>query len=89
MYKRQAEVFREKYTDRTDVFAFYIEDGKYVAEVPRKYTTASSLLENEIYNCSLGKQVAKNIKDEYEILSGKNILQIKDNDYRAFLNEFL
>jgi tRNA nucleotidyltransferase (CCA-adding enzyme) len=87
--KQHAEMFREKYTNRTDVFAFYIEDGKYVAEVPRKYTTASSLLENEIYNCSLGKQVSKSLKDEYEILSGKNILQIKDTDYRAFLNEFL
>ncbi|RNI12896.1 CCA tRNA nucleotidyltransferase [Methanohalophilus sp. RSK] len=87
--KQHAEMFREKYTDRTDVFAFYIEDGKYVAEVPRKYTTVSSLLENEIHNCSLGKQVAKSIKEEYEILSGKNILQIKDADYRAFLNKFL
>jgi tRNA nucleotidyltransferase (CCA-adding enzyme) len=87
--KQHAEMFREKYTDRRDVFAFYIEDGKYVAEVPRKYTTASSLLEKEIYNCSLGKQVSKSLKDEYEILSGKNILQIKDTDYRAFLNEFL
>ncbi|WP_129597087.1 CCA tRNA nucleotidyltransferase [Methanohalophilus profundi] len=87
--KQHAEMFREKYTDRTDVFAFYIEDGKYVAEVPRKYTTASSLIENEIHNCSLGKQVSKSLKNEYEILSGKNILQIKDPDYRAFLNEFL
>ncbi|MFW5986673.1 MAG: CCA tRNA nucleotidyltransferase [Methanohalophilus sp.] len=87
--KQHAEMFREKYTDRTDVFAFYIEGGKYVAEVPRKYTTASILLENEIYNCSLGKQVAKSIKKGYEILSGENILQIKDINYRAFLNEFL
>ncbi|MDK2892109.1 MAG: hypothetical protein PWQ49_501 [Methanohalophilus sp.] len=59
--KEHSEKFRDKYINNPDTFKFYIEDGKYVAELPRKFSHAKDLLESEIYNCALGKHVNRSI----------------------------
>lgn len=87
--RSHAEKFREKYVDNEDAYSFSIEDGFYVAEIPRKYASAKYLLESELKGCSLGKHISKSVKDGFVILEGKNILEIEDVGFRSFLNGWL
>lgn len=87
--KEHSEKFREKHINNPNTFAFYIEDGKYVAELPRKYSHAKDLLESELHNCALGKHVNRSVQEGYEVLAGEEILRIKETGYRAHLRDFL
>ncbi|MBP2030498.1 tRNA nucleotidyltransferase (CCA-adding enzyme) [Methanohalophilus levihalophilus] len=84
-----SEKFKEKHVNNSNTFSFYIEDGKYVAELPRRFSNAKDLLESELHNCALGKHIKKSIQEGYVILSGKEILQIEEEGYRSQLREFL
>jgi tRNA nucleotidyltransferase (CCA-adding enzyme) len=68
--KLHAEKFKEKYAASHRMF---IEEGRYVVEVERKYTDIISLLKNELKWCSLGKNVAESIKRGYEVLRNEEI----------------
>ncbi len=87
--KEHSEKFKEKHINNSNTFAFYIEDGKYVAELPRKFPYVKDLLESELHNCALGKHVNKSIHEGYEILVGKEMLRLTDEGYRAHLRDFL
>ncbi|MBN1761782.1 MAG: CCA tRNA nucleotidyltransferase [Methanomicrobia archaeon] len=65
-----AEKFKEKYAASHQMF---IENGRYVVEVERKYTDVVSLLKNELRSCSLGKNVAKSIDRRYDVLRNEEI----------------
>ncbi len=65
-----------KYIAAEDVFAFYIENGNYVAEVPRKYPNACSLLKERLTSCSIGKQVSSAAKNGFKVLRGSEICGI-------------
>ncbi len=84
-----AEKFRDKYVDNEDAYSFTIKDGFYVAEIPRKHISAVELLEKELANCSLGKHISKSVKAGFEILEGKQVLELKEDDFRSFLNGWL
>lgn len=64
-----AEKFKRKYT----ASPLFIEQGRYVVEVERRYTDAVGLLQNELRFCSLGKQVAEAINRGYEVLRTADI----------------
>lgn len=82
---KHAESFKEKYENAEDVFAFYIENGTYVAEVPRKYSDVYSLLKDRLTSCSMGKQVSSAVKNGFEILQDSDICSIQDMDFKLFL----
>lgn len=82
---KHAESFKDKYENAEDVFAFYIENGTYVAEVPRKYSDAYSLLKDRLTSCSMGKQVSSAVKNGFEILQDSDICSIQDMDFKLFL----
>lgn len=85
---KHAESFKEKYENAEDVFAFYIENGAYVVEVPRKYPDVHSLLKDRLTSCSMGKQVSYAVKNGFEILVNKEIHAIADRDFKLFLRNW-
>lgn len=82
---KHAESFKNKYVDSEDVFAFYIENGTYVAEVPRKYTDVYVLLNERLTSCSIGKQISSAVKKGFEVLQESKICSIQDTDFKLFL----
>jgi tRNA nucleotidyltransferase (CCA-adding enzyme) len=87
--KEHAQKFREKYIGAEDVFGAYIENGKYVFEIRRKYPAAKGLLENQLINCSLGKQVLQSVKEGFDVIVNAEICRLKDFDFRVFLSKWL
>ena len=87
--KEHAEKFKEKYEGADDVFGGYIENGKYVFEIRRKYPMAKELLENQLMNCSLGKHVRQSVNEGFEIIENAEICRLKDLDFRIFLRKWL
>jgi len=82
---QHAESFKNKYMAAEDVFTFYIENGIYVAEVPRKYPDAYLLLKERLTSCSIGKQVSFAVKDGFKVLRGSEICSIQDPSLKLFL----
>lgn len=69
--RENAEKFREKYAAPGQaVTGPFIEDGRYVVEVPRRYRTAADLLASDaVLQVSLGKHVRRALA-ERELLAG-------------------
>ncbi|MBC7085015.1 MAG: CCA tRNA nucleotidyltransferase [Methanomethylovorans sp.] len=82
---KHADSFKAKYGTSKDVFAFYIENGTYIAEVPRKYSEASSLLKEKLNSCSMGKHVSCAVKKGFEVLKDGEICSISERDFKLFL----
>ncbi len=87
--KVHAEKFKEKYQGADGVFGGYIENGKYVFEIQRKYPTAKGLLEERLMSCSLGKQVHQSVNEGFEIIEDAGICRLKDPDFRVFLRGWM
>lgn len=85
--KEHAHAFKSKHESGT-FSNIFIENGRYMVEIPRKYAEAKKLIESEIFNCALGKHLALSIKKEYHVLEGDDILEIKEEDFRRFLRGF-
>jgi len=75
--RSNADRFREKYQDcRTqDIFAGpFIENGRYVVEISRKFTQAESLLRSaEILDVGLGKHVRQSMNEYWDVHFGKAV----------------
>jgi len=80
--------FRSKYTGSNAFSNVHIRKGKYMVEIPRKFTQAKKLLVSELPKCGLGKHVALSIKKGYNILENEQILTIKETNFREFLHRF-
>jgi tRNA nucleotidyltransferase (CCA-adding enzyme) len=87
--KEHAQKFKEKYSGAEDVFGAYIENGKYIFEIQRKYPTAKSLLEKQLINCSLGKQVHQSVNKGFEIIEDTEICRLDDFEFRVFLRKWM
>jgi tRNA nucleotidyltransferase (CCA-adding enzyme) len=87
--REHAEKFKAKYEGAENVFGGYIENGKYVFEVQRKYPTAKGLLEEQLVNSSLGKQVHQSVSKGFEVLEDAEICRLKDQDFRVFLRKWV
>ena len=68
--KQHSELFKSKYTPSHQIF---IEDGRYIVELERKYTDVVSLLQRELRSCSLGKNVAESVNKGYDVLRNEEI----------------
>ncbi len=83
-----AQGFRSKYEGADETFALYIEDGRYVADIRRKFPTAREVLENRLTDCSMGKQLSKAVKKEHMILENKQLCNIRDDGFRVFMRKW-
>jgi tRNA nucleotidyltransferase (CCA-adding enzyme) len=86
--KEHAPAFKSKYKDSNKFSNIFIQNGKYMVEIPRKYTGAKKLIESGILNCGLGKHVALSIKKEFHVLEDNELLDIRDEEFRKFLRRF-
>ncbi|MDR2945063.1 MAG: CCA tRNA nucleotidyltransferase [Methanosarcinales archaeon] len=85
-----AETFCRKYKTSPDTFSFAIENEKYVAEVPRKYKTAESLIDDLILKeTALGRHIRDSVKNGYRILRKEDIMKIQNENFWKFINEKL
>ncbi|MDD2440460.1 MAG: CCA tRNA nucleotidyltransferase [Methanosarcinaceae archaeon] len=84
-----AEKFRAKYEKKEDVFSFYIEKGRYVAEIKRKYPEAATLLKAKFPDCPLGKHIGKSVRQGFEVLENEELLRLEDPGFRIFLKKWL
>jgi tRNA nucleotidyltransferase (CCA-adding enzyme) len=66
----------------------YIQGGKVVVEIPRKYTNPRSLLISEMDQLSLGKHVKQQLHDGYKIYEGNELIQIEDMEFRRFMTAY-
>ena len=73
----------------------YIEDGRWVVELPRKSTDAAELFKEKLVdggrNSGVAELVAKTIQAEFKVLVGGEILKVyvENADFAVFLTEFL
>ncbi len=86
--EEHAAAFKLKYTGSNAFSSVHIRNGKYMVEIPRKYTRAKELLEAELPKCGLGKHVALSIKKEYLVFENEQVLNIRDVKFRKFLQKF-
>jgi tRNA nucleotidyltransferase (CCA-adding enzyme) len=67
----------------------YIENGRAVVEVARRYTNARDLLEKEIASLSLGKHLTPEVRSSHRIFVGDELAQIKDEGFRIFMAKYM
>jgi tRNA nucleotidyltransferase (CCA-adding enzyme) len=67
----------------------YIEGGRAVVELPRRYTSARDLLASEINNLSLGKHLTEAVRRGHNIYVGEELAGIKERDFRTFMARYL
>lgn len=84
-----AQKFKEKYEKTEDVFGGYIENGKYVFEIRRKYPTVKGLLEKQLISCSLGKHVHQSVNKGFEVIEDAELCRLEDFDFRVFLRKWM
>jgi tRNA nucleotidyltransferase (CCA-adding enzyme) len=66
----------------------YVEGGRAVVEVKRKYTKAWDLLEGEMSKLSLGKHLAAEVQKGHRIYIGPTLVKIKAPELRIFLARY-
>jgi len=85
--RENAEKFAGKWRERERFSGPYIEDGRYVVEVERKYTRASALLASpEVLGVGLGKHVKRAMEEEWQVLQGE---ECWSPAFAPFLTAFL
>ncbi len=67
----------------------YIEGGRAVVEIPRRFASARDLLECEIGKLSLGKHLGDAVRRGHNIYVGIQLAGIKESDFRAFMALYL
>jgi tRNA nucleotidyltransferase (CCA-adding enzyme) len=67
----------------------YIEGGRAVVEIPRKFTSARDLLASEINNLSLGRHLTKAAAGGHNIYVGRELVGIKERDFRVLMARYL
>ncbi len=88
--------FLAKYDGRDEVIAGpYIENGRWVVELPRKQVNAAELLRSKLKdggkNTGIAELVSKAISEGFSILENEEIAEIYKNheDFAMFLTKFL
>ncbi len=92
----EGESFLAKYTDNANVISGpYIEDGRWIIEVPRKTTDAVALLKEKLADggktAGVAELIAKSILKNHKILVNGEIteLYVENGDFAEFLTDFL
>ena len=92
----ESENFLAKYVDNQSVISGpYIEDGRWIVEVPRKTTDAVVLLRKKLAgegkNAGVAELIAKSIRKNLKVLVNAEIDAVyqENGDFAEFLTEFL
>ena len=80
--------FKEKYNNSRTFSNIFIQNGKYMVEIPRKYSDARKLVESELLKCGLGKHIGLSIKKEFHVMENEELLNIRNEEWRKFLRGF-
>ena len=85
--RENAEKFLAKYVQE-DVFAGpYVEDGRYVVEVPRPFTRAADLLRSRVlFDVALGKHVRRSMKQGWTVKVGA---ECWEEEFAGFFSGFM
>jgi len=67
----------------------YIENGRAIVEVQRKYTRAPDLLEKEVGTLSLGRHLTMQVQKGHNIYMGPELVQVRDQGFRTFMAVYL
>ncbi len=86
--RSHAGSFKQKYLQNKGLSRVYIENGRYVVDVPRPYTDPVELIKSELLNCRLGKNLGACIKTGFEVRNDEELQEIDSADFRIFLKEF-
>ncbi len=94
--KAECEKFLSKYVDDKSVLSGpFIDEGRWVVELPRKYTDASILLRDKLVdggkNSGVADMVANVIKKDLKVLVDNEVLRLytENSDFAVFLTQFL
>lgn len=94
--ERECENFVLKHLNNlSTVSGPYIEDGRWVVELRRKYTDACALLRERLKDggrsAGIAEQIAQQIREEFRVLVNGEISQIYEgnSDFAGFLTDFL
>ncbi|MHC1579273.1 MAG: CCA tRNA nucleotidyltransferase [Candidatus Alkanophagales archaeon] len=68
-----AEVHARRFKAKYAGTQMYIENGRYVAEIPRKYVDVVDLLRGELRACALGKHVSEAVARGYKVMRNEEI----------------
>ena len=73
----------------------YIEDGRWVVEIRRKYTDVISLLQEKLKdggrNTGVAEKISKALHEDFEIFVNDEIAEVyrKNREFGRFLTDFL
>ena len=92
----ESENFLAKYADNKQVVSGpYIEDGRWIVEVPRKTTDAAALLKEKLADggktAGVAELIAQSIRKNLKILVNGEIAEfyVENGDFAEFLTNFL
>jgi tRNA nucleotidyltransferase (CCA-adding enzyme) len=87
--KEHAQKFKDKYMNDPTVFSGpFIQESRYVVEIPRKYLTVEAFMERQLKNLKLSEAVYTSMKSGCKILCNEDLLKIEDQNYREFLANY-
>ena len=94
--KRKAKIsYLNTLVTRSVISGPYIEDGRWIVEVPRKTTDAVALLKEKLADggktAGVAELIAKSIRKNHKILVNDEIteLYVENGDFAEFLTDFL
>jgi tRNA nucleotidyltransferase (CCA-adding enzyme) len=94
--EKECEKFIMKYLDNPDVVCGpYVEDGRWVVLVMRKFTDACELLKERLKdggrNAGVAEGISKILKGDFEVLVNEEIIDLyrRNAEFADFLTEFL
>jgi tRNA nucleotidyltransferase (CCA-adding enzyme) len=94
--KNECEKFLLKHVKSANtVSGPYIEDGRWVVEIRRKYTDAVVLLKDKLRDggrsTGVAEQISKNLRKGFQIFVNEEIIGVykKNSEFAKFLTEFL
>jgi tRNA nucleotidyltransferase (CCA-adding enzyme) len=92
----ESENFLAKYACNPQVIAGpYIEEGRWIVELPRKTTDVAALLREKLSdggkNAGVAELIAKSIRQKFEIRVNDEIVEllVENGDFAEFLTDFL
>ena len=95
-HEKECESFLSKYKSNKKVIAGpYIEDDRWIVQIPRKYTNATELLKTKLKtggrDIGIPELISKALCREFKVLEGKQIkpIYLKNQDFSEFLTDFL
>ncbi|MGQ9507303.1 MAG: CCA tRNA nucleotidyltransferase [Candidatus Bathycorpusculaceae bacterium] len=94
--ERECEKFLKKHLNNPNTISGpYIEDGRWVANIKRKYVDAVALLKEKLKDggrsAGVAEQISQTLREGFKIFVDDEIVKVyeKNRDFAVFLTEFL